>query len=87
MEFVYGLNTKATEVVHEFILRMTRVSTVSLDPEFVVGFADLIEKCGAETHGEVVELVTRSSEVMLSIHRANCCSNLHAAKPATCKML
>lgn len=86
MEVVHDLDTEAAETAAELGLRMTRVPTLGVDPEFVMGLVDLLEERAAEARGEVVEPAAWPGAAMPSVCRAGCCPNLRVAKPAACGM-
>ncbi|WP_145227363.1 ferrochelatase [Rudaeicoccus suwonensis] len=86
MEVVHDLDTEAAETAAELGLRMTRVPTLGVDPEFVMGLVDLLEERAAEARGEAVDPAAWPGAAMPSVCRAGCCPNLRVAKPAACGM-
>ncbi|NYJ74995.1 ferrochelatase [Allobranchiibius huperziae] len=84
MEVKYDLDTEARATADELGLRMTRVPTVGVDPEFVSGLVDLAEERAAQARGEQVLLPAWPGAAMPSVCAAGCCPNLRTPKPAAC---
>jgi len=84
MEVVYDLDTEAAATAERLGLRLVRVPTVGIDPEFVSGLADLLEERAAEARGEEPVRPAWPTAAMRSICAPGCCPNLRVAKPALC---
>ncbi|AKU19002.1 ferrochelatase [Luteipulveratus mongoliensis] len=84
MEVRYDLDVEAAETAERLGLRMTRVPTVGVDPEFVSGLVDLTEERAAEAREEPVDHPAWPGEAMPSTCRPGCCPNLRVAKSAAC---
>ena len=81
MEVAYDLDTEAVQTAERLGLRLVRVPTVGIDPDFVAGLVDLVEERAAEARGEVVP---GGPGIRPSICPAGCCPNLREARPALC---
>ncbi|GAB3436632.1 ferrochelatase [Phycicoccus ginsengisoli] len=85
MEVVYDLDTEAAETAERLGLRMVRVPTVGVDPEFVSGLADLLLERAALARGEApAQPSWPGREPLNSVCAPGCCPNLRVAKPALC---
>lgn len=86
MEVRYDLDVEARETADELGLRMTRVPTVGVDPEFVIGLVDLMTERAAQARGLSVEMVAWPGEARPPVCLPGCCPNLREARPAACGM-
>lgn len=84
MEVKYDLDTEARETADELGVKMVRVPTVGIDPEFVSGLVDLAEERAAQARGETVVPPAWPGEARPSTCAPGCCPNLRMAKPAAC---
>ena len=85
MEVVYDLDTEAAATADRLGLRLVRVPTVGVDPEFVSGLVDLVLERAAQARGEEpVAPAWPGRAPMPSVCAPGCCPNLRAAKPALC---
>ncbi|TWP36940.1 ferrochelatase [Leekyejoonella antrihumi] len=84
MEVKFDLDTEAAETAEGLGLRMTRVPTVGVDPEFVGGLVDLVGERAAQARGETRAMQAWPGEAMPPVCRAGCCPNLRQARPAAC---
>ncbi|NNM45187.1 ferrochelatase [Knoellia koreensis] len=85
MEVVYDLDTEAAATAEKLGLRLVRVPTVGVDPEFVSGLVDLLLERAAEARGEdPVRPVWPGRTAPPSVCAPGCCPNLRTARPALC---
>ncbi|HET8768438.1 MAG TPA: ferrochelatase [Pedococcus sp.] len=85
MEVVYDLDTEAAETAERLGLRMVRVPTVGVDPEFVSGLADLLLERAVLARGEQPQQPAWPGGKPLNwVCAPGCCPNLRVAKPALC---
>jgi ferrochelatase len=85
MEVVYDLDTEAAATADRLGLRLVRVPTVGIDPEFVSGLVDLVQERAAQARGEEPPRPAWPGRAaMPSVCAPGCCPNLRAAKPALC---
>jgi ferrochelatase len=85
MEVVYDLDTEAAATAERLGLRLVRVPTVGVDPEFVSGLVDLVQERAAQARGEEPPRPAwPGPEAMPSTCAPGCCPNLRDAKPALC---
>jgi ferrochelatase len=85
MEVVYDLDTEAAATADRVGLRLVRVPTVGIDPEFVSGLVDLLLERAAEARGEDPPRPTWPGRVAPpAVCAAGCCPNLRTALPALC---
>jgi len=84
MEVRFDLDTEAAQTAQELGLRMTRVPTVGVDPEFVGGLVDLVDERSRQARGERCQMPAWPGEAMPPVCRPGCCPNLREAKPAAC---
>ena len=85
MEVVYDLDTEAAATAERLGLRLVRVPTVGVDPEFVSGLVDLVVERAAQARGEEpARPAWPGREAMPSTCAPGCCPNLRDAKPALC---
>ncbi|MFC8503322.1 ferrochelatase [Pedococcus sp. NPDC057267] len=85
MEVVYDLDTEAAETAERLGLRLVRVPTVGVDPEFVSGLADLLLERAALARGEQPQQPAWPGDKPLNwVCAPGCCPNLRVAKPALC---
>ncbi len=84
MEVVFDLDTEAAQTADELGLRMTRVPTVGVDPEFVAALVDLTAERADQARGGDPTMASWPGEPMPAVCRAGCCPNLREAKPAAC---
>jgi ferrochelatase len=85
MEVVYDLDTEAATTAERLGLRLVRVPTVGIDPEFVSGLVDLLEERAAQARGErPTTPAWPGREALAAVCPPGCCPNLRAARPALC---
>jgi ferrochelatase len=85
MEVVYDLDTEAAATAERLGLRLVRVPTVGIDPEFVSGLVDLVLERAAQARGEEPPTPAWPGRApMPAICAPGCCPNLRDAKPALC---
>ena len=85
MEVVYDLDTEAAATAERLGLRLVRVPTVGVDPEFVSGLVDLVQERAAQARGEEPPIPAwPGRDAMPSTCAPGCCPNLRDAKPALC---
>jgi ferrochelatase len=85
MEVVYDLDTEAAATAERLGLRLVRVPTVGVDPEFVSGLVDLVLERAAQARGEEPPIPAwPGPAAMPSTCAPGCCPNLRDAKPALC---
>ena len=85
MEVVYDLDTEAAATAEKLGLRLVRVPTVGVDPEFVSGLVDLLLELAAEARGEdPPRPVWPGRTAAPAICAPGCCPNLRTALPALC---
>jgi ferrochelatase len=85
MEVVYDLDTEAAATAEKLGLRLVRVPTVGVDPEFVSGLVDLLLERAAEARGEdPPRPVWPGRTAAPAICAPGCCPNLRTALPALC---
>ncbi len=85
MEVVYDLDTEAAATAERLGVRLVRVPTVGVDPEFVSGLVDLVVERAAQARGEQPPTpVWPGRDPMPSVCAPGCCPNLREARPALC---
>jgi ferrochelatase len=85
MEVVYDLDTEAAATADRLGLRLVRVPTVGVDPEFVSGLVDLVQERAAQARGEDPPVPAwPGPTAMPSVCAPGCCPNLREHKPALC---
>jgi len=85
MEVVYDLDTEAADTAERLGLRLVRVPTVGVDPEFVSGLVDLLLERAAQARGEAPATPAwPGRDVPPAVCAPGCCPNLRVARPALC---
>lgn len=85
MEVVYDLDTEAAATAEKLGLRLVRVPTVGVDPEFVSGLVDLLLERAAEARSEdPPRPVWPGRTAAPAVCAPGCCPNLRTALPALC---